>query len=193
MPLYHKIEQDFLNEQKKQAACKFRGLAASLRKSLQESKLEVCSDLIGILNILKQDYMKLQQAGLVDPLSYIQISFLRTGLVSGHDIYTVNLFDKNWVLSEVSANSYWTPEYFLIYYTQFQQELYNAFWKQSKVRLYEADYIIREYDLKFHNIMVGFLKAEIKGIIDSMFSDSRGLKVAIGEYMDHNTIIYMGK
>lgn len=144
------------------------------------------------IGVLHKKYKELEDAGRVNALEWIYISFLRTGLLDGSPCYRIDFYDAEGYVSEIECAGSWDFHYVFDFYYRAKQPIMDRLKCQTRLKTYEINDILQSLSASFRDLS----DTLIAQLIRSMSSDFAGiaskdhmLKIMLGDYMDQAELI----
>lgn len=165
-----------------------------LRGKWSKEKSGICAEFVQNIEFLRKKYLILEREKQTGKLEYIQISFLRIGVLLQEPWYRIDFYDENWQISEVECAVRWQPVFLTEALQNAQAVLNENFLKQSSAGLYEYEQMVLEIAEKFHLLFSSLLPEifpQIEGRQESLFREP--VTICIGEFLDSSLKIYCGK
>lgn len=183
------LKQLFVEEQMRFADEEFQRIKRIyLSKALADQKATL-QTLNSKLETLLMQYEAMQKQGIFGKLEYIQFSFLRTGLLDHHDPYRIDLYDSQWLLSDVECMVKWNAENIFDGFYELKTLLQERFKGQTRVREYYIDIILNPYVSKFYEIEEHNLKSLLKSFLVKLVDVADDVKIVHGDYLNQYKII----
>lgn len=165
-----------------------------LRGKWPETKSQICDEFLKNIEHLRKKYLMLEREKQTDKLEYIQLSFLRIGVLLQEPWYRIDFYDRNWQVSEVECAVRWQPLLLTETLQKAQAVLSENFLKQSSAGFYEYEQMILEIAEEFHLLFSSLLPEifpQIEDRQDRLFKEP--VTICIGEFLDSSLKIYYGK
>lgn len=102
-------EQNFLDEQETILKKALDRAKDSIREAWNDRKPALRAELLALIKRIKAKFDELQRSQQVKEAEYIQFSFLRTGVLLRNPWYRIDIYDKDWRISEVECDEKWLP------------------------------------------------------------------------------------
>lgn len=180
-----KFGQNFFESLKKELSIEYECLIAELDQ--QSSELV---DLLGeSLTVQMENLKKLYECSSHGPACHVVISYLRTGLLDRHPLYSIAMYDDAFLLSENECAVMWDiPEISNTLYKIIDKAT-ERFQRQSKVPSYYLDEIIANYSDQLNEWFMKYLPQIIGSHLNSgdwkAYYKQNSMRISAGEYRNN--------
>lgn len=193
MDIRKTTEQKFLDAQTPLLEKAIEGAIEKIKKYWEEQKLTLHGEIMDKIKKLNVTYTDLQRDNQTGEVKYIQFSFLRTGVLLDAPWYRIDLFDKNWRISEIECAVSWHPAILEAEFKEITASLNETF-KRSGIATYHYEKLLLKVAEELHQVFISLLpelfeiEVEEQQQIFFHFVD-----VYCGEFLDECQQVYHGR
>lgn len=193
MDIRNFTEQKFLDAQAPLLEKAIEAAKEKIKKNWEERKLTLHDEIMDKINKLNVTYTDLQRDNRVGEVKYVQFSFLRTCVLLDAPWYRIDLYDKNWRISEVECVVSWHPAFLEAEFQEIATDLHEIF-KKSGIATYHYEKRLLKVAEELHKVFTSLLpelfelEVEEQQQIFFHFVD-----VYCGEFLDECQQVYHGR
>jgi len=166
-----------------------------LQKYLLENYNKLTEQFTEMFKSYCQQITRMQEAGIKNPLSYIQFSILRYKLIEGVYEFQVDAYDQSWYGDKVECTTVYDVTPIFSYLEEFSDELIKRRRKyMQRVTVCDVkQYVLEESD-KYKLAMTEFIRSALPQVIKS--SEYEAIKredlfvISVGEFRDKAELVY---
>lgn len=187
-----KIKEEFMKEIHNKAEKMYQESLLKIEAEYEKELENISKPLLEAIIQGLEDYQKLETEGKTGSLSYVFISFLRTGILLDSPSYRLDFYDEKNRVSLVECAEEWDFSYIFNYLKDIKIELSKRFDKQSRVPGYELDHIIYDLAEKYKKLSDKKIEPILRLILEqngiSLFG-GKSVKIYRGDLFDRITPI----
>lgn len=186
--------QTFLDMQKKLAEALLEQYKKELTTEWDKIQDSICKEISEKIKTVKGKFKQLQLDKQVSEPQYVQFSFLRSSVLLRDCWYRIDLYDKNWQISEVECCEKWQPDFLDEKLRDAEKVFDENFRKQSVVGMYSCEQILLQMAEKLHLLFLSFLPELFQQMsAQYLYIFSEPIGVYSGEFLDKSEKVFHGR
>lgn len=188
------LKEDFLERIHKLADKRFKEAALELRLQFEDSLPEIVLSFHKSMGAMQEKFSRLEKNGENDSLSWVYISYLRSGILTHGTCFQIDGYDCRNRISSVECSLLWEYSYIWVAYYSVCNEVAKEFERQTAVKKYELDFLLFELAERFYNIAQEQFPAIVKKWLKEYGDQSiNGQKVTfmVGEFLSQAKFILL--
>lgn len=186
--------QKFLDTQKKLAEEMLKQDKEEITAAWDQTQKIVLAEISEKIKTAKTKFSQLQIDQQVGEPEYVQLSFLRSGVLLQDPWYRIDLHDKNWQISEIECCEKWMPAFLDEKLRKAEQVLAENFKKQSAAGMYHCEQILLQMAEELHLLFLSLLPELFEQMsAQYLYIFSEPISVYCGEFLDKSEKVFQGR
>lgn len=186
--------QNFLDTQKKLAEEMLKQYKEEITAEWDQTQKLVLAEISEKIKTAKTKFNQLQIDRQVGEPEYVQLSFLRSGVLLQSPWYRIDLHDKNWQISEIECCEKWQPVFLDEKLRKAQQVFEENFTKQSAAGMYCCEQILLQMAEELHIHLLSLLPELFEQMsAQYLYIFAEPVSVYCGEFLDKSEKVFQGR